>query len=296
MLAKLIQERNHIADDLSPYTCILAGCDQPDVLFNTKEAWRQHMLKDHSSMTYWICFACDDGSQFNNKNAFVQHTKSNHAATIPPDQIPILVDLSKRTAPTEIRRCPLCNLSEEEGVEVDKEALINHIAKEIHSFSLRALPWADDNGQESDERIRDSSETVYEWLIKNKIQENPSKERPPHETRVWHSEYFQQNAYFAGSSKASSLSEPDSCRSRENDLEELRKMGDLFDHESPESRKSYLKSPRYLEYRIRARRDATKDGEYVWSDELDAVFRQGKRLIKSSANSYCLWFMLMMMA
>ncbi|KAJ5199044.1 D-serine dehydratase, partial [Penicillium cf. griseofulvum] len=332
--ATLIQERKYIADDLNPYTCILAGCDQPDILFNTKKAWRQHMLKDHSSMTYWICFACDDGPQFNNKKAFVQHTKSNHAATIPPDQISILVDMSKRTALTEIRRCPLCNLLEEEGVEVDKEVLLNYIAKEIHSFSLRALLWADDNGQKSDERIRDSSEKVYEWLIKNEIQDNPSKERPPHETRVWYSEYFQQNAYFAGSSKASSPSEPDSCRSRQNDLEELIKMGDLFDHESRESRKtkfgedteqlelqametgetkvgedhlnqlasminlpstyskpsrweeavgpsaaprrarSYLKSPKYLEYQIRPRRDTGKDGEAVWSDELEVAFRQ----------------------
>ncbi|KAJ5398855.1 hypothetical protein N7465_009344, partial [Penicillium sp. CMV-2018d] len=227
--------RKHIADDLSPYTCIAADCDQPHVLFNTKEAWRQHVLKDHSSLTYWICFACGDGSQFNDESAFVQHTKSNHAATIPPDQIPVLCDLSKKTTPAGLERCPLCNWPEEEGVMVEKDVLLNHIAKEIYSFSLRSLPWADDNGQESDERIRDSSEKVYEWLIQNEIPGNSGKERPSREERVWHSQHFQQNPYFASSSKASSSSEPDSNGSRGNELEELRKEGESIVHESSEA-------------------------------------------------------------
>lgn len=159
----------------------MAGCDQPHVLFNTKEAWREHVLKDHSSLTYWVCFACGDGLHFNDKSAFVQHTKSSHAADIPSDQIPVLCDLSKKTTPTGLERCPLCNWPEEEGVIVEKDALLNHIAKEIHSFSLRALPWADDNGQESDERIRDSSEKVYEWLIQNEIPGHSGQERPSRE-------------------------------------------------------------------------------------------------------------------
>lgn len=213
----------------------MADCDQPHVLFNTKEAWRQHILKDHSSLTYWICFACGDGSQFNDKSAFLQHTKLNHAPTILPDQIPVLCDLSKKTTPTGLDRGPLCNWPEEEGVMVEKDVLLNHIAKEIHSFSLRALPWADDNGQESDERIRDSSEKVYEWLIQNEIPGNSGNERPSHGERVWLSQNFQQNPYFASSSKASSSSGPDSNGSRGNELEELRKEGDSVVHGSSEA-------------------------------------------------------------
>ncbi|KAJ5979050.1 hypothetical protein N7501_002392 [Penicillium viridicatum] len=222
--------RKHIADDLSPYTCIAADCDQPHVLFNTKEAWRQHVRKDHSSLTYWICFACGDGSQFNDNSAFVQHTKSNHAATISPDQIPVLCDLSKKTTPAGLERCPL-----RRGVMVEKDMLLSHIAKEIHSFSLQSLPWADDNGQESDERIHDSSEKVYEWLIQNEIPGNSDKERPSREERVWHSQHFQQNPYFASSSKASSSSEPGSNGSRGNELEELRREGESIVHESSEA-------------------------------------------------------------
>lgn len=165
----------------------------------------------------------------------MQHTKFNHAATIPPDQIPVLCDLSKKTTPTGLERCPLCNWPEEEGVMVEKDVLLNHIAKEIHSFSLRALPWADNNGQESDERIRGSSEKVYEWLIQNEIPGNSGNERPSREERVWHSQHFQQNPYFTSSSKASSSSEPDSNGSRGNELEELRKEGESVVHESSEA-------------------------------------------------------------
>lgn len=41
-------------------------------------------------------------------------------------------------------------------------------------------------------------------------------------------------------------------------------------------RRSYLKSQKYLEYRRRPRRDTGKDGEPVWSDELEDAFQQGK--------------------
>jgi transcriptional enhancer factor len=39
--------------------------------------------------------------------------------------------------------------------------------------------------------------------------------------------------------------------------------------------RSYLKSQKYLEYRARPRRDTGKDGEPVWSDELEDAFQQG---------------------
>ncbi|GKZ35598.1 hypothetical protein AbraIFM66950_006298 [Aspergillus brasiliensis] len=233
-MTEKIRWRKHIEDDLSPYTCVLTNCDQPYVLFNTKDSWRQHMLKDHSSMSYWTCFACGDGSQFFNREAFVQHTESFHAATIPPAHIAVLVELSKKTMPSEIRHCPLCNWPEDDRVEVENNALLNHIAKEVHSFSLRALPWADDNGQESDEKIHNSSEKVYDWLIKNNLQADPSIERPPCEKRLWYDDYFQQNPYFAHSSEASSSNEPDPDGSRQNELEELRKA----DETEPQGQKT----------------------------------------------------------
>ncbi|GLA65327.1 hypothetical protein AtubIFM54640_007077 [Aspergillus tubingensis] len=153
----------------------------------------------------------DDARLF--REAFVQHTETFHATTVPLAHIPVLVELSKKTIPSEIRHCPLCNWPEDDEVEVEKEALFNHIAKEVHSFSLRALPWADDNGQESVENIHNSSEKVYDWLIKNNIQTYPSIERPPREERLC--------------SEASSSNELDSDESRQNELDELKGVNEI---------------------------------------------------------------------
>lgn len=46
--------------------------------------------------------------------------------------------------------------------------------------------------------------------------------------------------------------------------------------QSRRARSSYLKSQKYLDYRARPRRDTGKDGEPVWSDELEDAFQQGR--------------------
>ncbi|KAH8432434.1 uncharacterized protein LDX57_010070 [Aspergillus melleus] len=161
----------------------------------------------------------------------IQHTSSSHSSSIPSDQIASLVDMCKKSTPTQISQCPLCNWPEK-GEEVEKDALLNHIAKEIHSFSLRALPWADDHGEESQERIHNSSRRVQNWLFGRDSQQTNSQETPSFAKTASGPEYFEQNSYFAGSSRDSSSSEPDSDGSRQLELEELRKNGELGADES----------------------------------------------------------------
>lgn len=48
---------------------------------------------------------------------------------------------------------------------------------------------------------------------------------------------------------------------------------------SSRRQRTYLQSPKYLEYRARPRRDTGKDGEAVWSDELEDAFQQGKNIL-----------------
>lgn len=223
--------RKHVADDLSPYACILPGCVKPEVLFSTKEIWRQHLLEEHRSSEYWICFACGDGTQFPSEDAFTAHTRTKHVASVSPDQMLLVAQMCRRSVPTEIRSCPLCNWPDtgEEG-EVDKDILLDHIAKDLHSFSLRALPWADDNGQESDERMNYSADKVYDWLIANDLlTQNPGRERPSREKKVYTSDYFQRNPYFAGSSvmTSSSSSKLSSVASRVEVLRNWKQEGSV---------------------------------------------------------------------
>jgi hypothetical protein len=64
---------------------------------------------------------------------------------------------------------------------------------------------------------------------------------PRREKEVRQCGYFRQNGYFAGSSKASSFSEIDSVGSRDNELEELRALGEPVVHDGPlESEPAFL--------------------------------------------------------
>ncbi|KAE8317378.1 fungal calcium binding protein-domain-containing protein [Aspergillus transmontanensis] len=109
-----------------------------------------------------------------------------------------------------------------EEVEVDKELLLDRIVKEIHGFSLQSLPWADDNGQESDERIDYSTKKVHDWLVENSLLVNPDQERPLREKRSYLLEYFEQNPYFGGSSVDSNSSDVETVLSWEVELENLK--------------------------------------------------------------------------
>ena len=55
----------------------------------------------------------------------------------------------------------------------------------------------------------------------------------------------------------------------------LRRLHSVGPNVAPRRGRSYLKSQKYLEYRARPRRDTGKDGEPVWSDELEDAFQQG---------------------
>ncbi|KAJ5746633.1 hypothetical protein N7520_011815 [Penicillium odoratum] len=54
----------------------------------------------------------------------------------------------------------------------------------------------------------------------------------------------------------------------------LRRLHSVGPNVAPRRGRSYLKSQKYLEYRARPRRDTGKDGEPVWSDELEDAFQQ----------------------
>ncbi|KAJ5574575.1 hypothetical protein N7450_008474 [Penicillium hetheringtonii] len=54
----------------------------------------------------------------------------------------------------------------------------------------------------------------------------------------------------------------------------LRRLHSVGPNVAPRRGRSYLKSQKYMEYRARPRRDTGKDGEPVWSDELEDAFQQ----------------------
>ncbi|KAL2858223.1 hypothetical protein BJX68DRAFT_163001 [Aspergillus pseudodeflectus] len=47
--------KKHLTRDISPYTCILEECPEPELLYVTKESWSSHMDKAHGSTEQWVC-------------------------------------------------------------------------------------------------------------------------------------------------------------------------------------------------------------------------------------------------
>jgi len=217
--------RKHLAEDLCPYTCVLPNCPKPEILYNTKEAWKTHLLEDHESTESWVCFACIDAVQFDQEDAFIAHTLQVHHNTIPRDQIPALKSICRRSTTAEISSCPLCTWPTVGDGEVDREALVNHIAEHVHAFSLRSLPWAPgDDEHKDDKRIEYSAAKVQEWLEKYELSMESTQEIPPlvktEKPSVPH--YFDLNEYFAENTESSSDSGSVSNDTMKRELEKLR--------------------------------------------------------------------------
>lgn len=156
------------------------------------------------------------------------HTKTQHAGSISQDRIPVLAGLSRRSSPTEMKSCPICGWPETEGGTADKENLIEHVAKEVHAFSLHSLPWADEPEHTAAGDIwrTEHQEKVMNWLREIEHREEISSldlmdlsGKPLAEPVIPHAGYFQHNAYFADSSASASAEHTNSAvqdRSIEN--------------------------------------------------------------------------------
>ncbi|TGJ84183.1 hypothetical protein E0Z10_g4569 [Xylaria hypoxylon] len=136
----------HVIQDLMPYSCFISECETPYELYLTAENLLAHMIHKHSS-TCWTCNLCSSSDQgigspltqtrsdFWSADAWVKHVKRVHPGRIKAAQLPVLVELSKRSVIGPLN-CPLCDFSTD---AVDSK-IDDHILQHLHEFSLRALP------------------------------------------------------------------------------------------------------------------------------------------------------------
>lgn len=132
--------RKHLGEDIYPYTCILDDCPKPQQLYLTRKEWKRHMQEEHKTAKYWLCTACLEPTRFDLESCFEGHLRTQHGEVVPEDQIPIFITMSAYTAPPSLVSCPLCPPSPSHE-EPDADALLDHAAEHVHSFSLRSLPW-----------------------------------------------------------------------------------------------------------------------------------------------------------
>lgn len=133
------QWKKHLIGDILPYTCIIEECSQIDTFYMTKETWLSHMDEEHGGVEQWLCHACSQkniNATFVDSINFTTHLEEQHSKGIKPQQIPMLLLAWRRKAPLTFSSCPLCGFESD-----DQNALLDHTAEHIHSFSLRSLPW-----------------------------------------------------------------------------------------------------------------------------------------------------------
>lgn len=221
-------------EDLCPYTCPFIDCPRPDVLYISRTAWRDHVLRSHGTGQSWECLACagtGTPNTFLSAEEFVSHNRTKHKDAISEDQIIDLQDTCCKIAPPNISQCPLCPWPQDEEVIPDAAANLEHVGNCIHKFSLNALPWAESLAADASDLSNPAlRRTVEEWLENTEERDDIdihkidiktfsflSAPRPPKKQEM----AYNPEEYFAESSKESSEVEQGSLSS-DSDLPEVR--------------------------------------------------------------------------
>lgn len=130
-----LSDRQHLIEDLCPYTCIVQPCPTPDMLFMTRKAWEHHFYNDHLSR--WRCQLCDEDKEpFSSKEELTEHILAQHEQELSKYELSFLLSTAE-VLYMGIESCPLCSSY---GPR-DSTDLVDHVVRHAYEFALRALPW-----------------------------------------------------------------------------------------------------------------------------------------------------------
>ncbi|KAL2849696.1 TEA/ATTS domain family-domain-containing protein [Aspergillus pseudodeflectus] len=129
------------------------------------------------------------------------------------------------------------------------KAYATHVGRHLEEISLACLPKLEDAGSDSDSNMSQRTNTTNASPPRASKRLNDDQQYHPVSTNRTSSFFMREEA-------------GDICSSR-------------YEPNTPDNDlNSYLKSQKYLKYRARPRRDTGKDGEPVWSEELEDAFQQ----------------------
>ncbi|KAL7957083.1 hypothetical protein V8C34DRAFT_325613 [Trichoderma compactum] len=128
--------RQHLIEDLCPYTCIVQHCPTPHMLFMTRKAWEDHFYNDHLSR--WRCQLCDENKEepFSSEQGLTEHILAQHEQELSKYDVSFLLS-NAEVLYMGIESCPLCSSY---GPR-DSTDLVDHVVRHAYEFALRALPW-----------------------------------------------------------------------------------------------------------------------------------------------------------
>ncbi|KAM4063741.1 ankyrin repeats (3 copies) domain-containing protein [Hirsutella rhossiliensis] len=122
--------REHILQDLQPYLCTYADCQEPLTMYASRKTWLDHEAQAHRKV--WRCF--EHIYPFKSKGALKHHLEMEHR-TLGKAQIQGIVDLGQATVKDERTTCPFC-LSKGPF----QKDLANHMAHHMEKLACFAAP------------------------------------------------------------------------------------------------------------------------------------------------------------
>ncbi|EGX45574.1 hypothetical protein AOL_s00169g180 [Orbilia oligospora ATCC 24927] len=154
-LTERSQWKKHIAGDVCPYTCPFLECSQPFQTYVSRAEWERHIKSEHSKV--WKCFICHEVNKYvelSTQNEMESHLRAIHGDAVEESEISLFADASSYSKTPELQ-CPVCP-----GVH-DETDNLEHIARCIHDFSLRSLPFSSDSNPAEEEYFAETSSHNY---------------------------------------------------------------------------------------------------------------------------------------
>ncbi|KAI0440549.1 hypothetical protein F4803DRAFT_464372 [Xylaria telfairii] len=125
--------KQHIIEDLCPYTCVAENCPAPQLLFCTRREWESHIKQSH--LPRWQCPFCDD-VDCPTMESMGNHIQIEHPGELLENSFSTILSWSA-VQTMGIKSCPLCSSY---GPE-DSSEIVVHVLQHAYEFALRALPW-----------------------------------------------------------------------------------------------------------------------------------------------------------
>ncbi|KAH6856903.1 WD40-repeat-containing domain protein [Chaetomium sp. MPI-CAGE-AT-0009] len=127
--------KQHVVEELCPYTCIADNCPTPQLLFCTRNEWESHVRKSH--LPRWQCPLCEEQDEdYQTMESMRNHFQTDHKEELLDNSLSTLLSWSA-VQKMGIITCPLCS---SHGPE-DSPELVDHVLRHAYEFALRALPW-----------------------------------------------------------------------------------------------------------------------------------------------------------
>ncbi|KAF2009060.1 hypothetical protein BU24DRAFT_497614 [Aaosphaeria arxii CBS 175.79] len=147
--------KEHLSQDLQPYSCYLANCSLKNPFFQTFKSWKSHALSSHEVSKGWMCAFCDYETGL--QDDFFTHIKSLHE--IDEKSLESLNTACQVFDRSSLEKCAICLMDAKSwqvckagisGFDGNARSFLEHIGNCLHRFSLHALPARSDITSEAD--------------------------------------------------------------------------------------------------------------------------------------------------